>query len=411
MPSVIHVFDKDDFSKHRLVELPSTPIKSLGESSLRLKTRIIGQTTNNLTYAKLGFAMGWWDIYPLSEHTPAPYNDRSRYATIAGWGYAEVLESTIPMVPAGASVYGYVRIGTGSWDVQVEESECHGQLFVKDEHRQHVLKVYNRLTLRSSLTEEHGSAADGRGWDALMEVLFGTGYNLSTYGFAWEDANRIHPAGQGSWSSEDADLRDSLIIILNAGGKTGLSFAYALRQNRPQEHQPAKLVAVGSNKSRPLLKRCGFYDEVLLNEDSEKVEELAEELSPRRVLLFDFGARPGTMASYTSSLNSLKSPIPVTRFFVGGDNRPAKAEDAIRELGGRGEGIQVNANSLREKGMEVGGDSYLQEFDKVWTGFKQGSAEKVMKLVWGEGMEGWANGWEAFCSDNVRADEGRIYRI
>ena len=234
MSSVIHVFDKDDFSKHRLAQLPSTPTKPLGPSSLRLKTRILGQTTNNLTYAKLGFATGWWDIYPIPEHASAPYNDRSRYATIAGWGYAEVLQSTIPAVPTGASVYGYLHIGTGTWDVHVEESEGRGQLMVKDEHRQHLWKVYNRLTVRPSLAEsinEQGSAADGLGWDALMEVLFGTGYNLSTYGFAWEDVNRIHPAGKEDWTSEDADLRDSVVVILNAGGKTALSFAYALRQN------------------------------------------------------------------------------------------------------------------------------------------------------------------------------------
>ncbi|KAK3207335.1 hypothetical protein GRF29_103g690997 [Pseudopithomyces chartarum] len=414
MSSTIHVFEKDDFSKHHLVTLPQTSNEPLGASSLRLRTRILGQTTNNLTYAKLGFAVGWWDIYPIPEHAPAPYNDRSKYATIAGWGYAEVLESTVANVPIGASVFGYLYIGTGTWDVCVEKAECEGQYLVKDAYRQRLWKCYNRLSVRGPIyksDEEKDQIidADSLGWDALMEVLFATGYNLSTYGFAWEDSDRIHPNGEREWGAEDAELKNSVVVILNASGKTGMSFAYTLRHNRPKESQPKKIVAVGSDKSLAFLEQCGFYDEVLLNEDAEKVKELVERDTPNRVLLFNFGARPGAMASYTSTLSALQSPIPLTCFFVGGDNRPAKVENVMEELAKRGEGVQVNANTLREKGVEIGGDAYFERFDKVWNDFKNQGAIKGTNLVWGKGMVEWEKGWEALCKDEVRGDEGRVY--
>lgn len=416
MSSAIHVFEKEDFSKHHLVTLPSTPNESLGPSSLRLKTRILGQTTNNLTYAKLGFAVGWWDVYPIPEHAPAPYNDRSKYATIAGWGYAEVLESTVANVPVGASVFGYLYIGTGIWDVCVEKAECEGQYLVKNAHRQHLWKVYNRLSVREPLYEsgkekEDIIKLDSLGWDALMEVLFGTGYNLSTYGFAWEDRDRIHPNGETRWGIDDTELKDSMVVVLNASGKTGMSFAYALRHNRPKDCQPKMVVGVGSEKSLALLKQCEFYDEILLNEDAEKAKELTGRATPNRVLLFNFGARPGAMTSYTSALSDIGPAVPLTCFFVGGDNRPAKAQDVMGELAKRGEGVQVNANTLREKGIEISGGAYFERFDEVWDDFKKQGAIKGTTLVWRKGMTEWEKGWEAFCRDEVRGDEGRVYTL
>ncbi|KAJ4300721.1 hypothetical protein N0V90_002809 [Kalmusia sp. IMI 367209] len=408
--TVIHVFDKSDYSKHRLVTIPATPPSALAPSSLRLKTKILGQTTNNLTYALLGFALGWWDIYPQPENTPAPYNDRSKYACIAGWGYAEIVQSTVPDIPAGASVFGYLHIGTGTWDVRVKHTNLKNQIVVLDEHRQHLWKIYNRLQVHPPLSElEHTKGADSLGWDSLMYVLFGTGHNLSTFGFAWKDSVRIHPAGEGNWTAEDANVGDATVIVLNAGGKTGMSFAYALRQDRPKEHQPRTIIGVGSEASKPLLEKSGFYDEVLLNTDGEAAKSLAEASSPRRVLLFDFGSRPGTMAAFTASLSSASAPL--SRFFVGGDNRPKKAEDVMKARGQMGEGVQVNANTLREKGIEVGGDKYFEEFGEAWEGFKNKGAIPGTTLVWGEGLEGWEKGWEAFCKDEVRGTEGRVYRL
>ena len=170
-------------------------------------------------------------------------------------------------------------------------------------------------------------------------------------------------------------------------------------------------MAVCSERSLSFLEKTDFYDEVLLNEDAGNAKALVEKLSPRRVRLLDFGARPGVMASYTSALGSIESTVPLTRFFVGGDNRPAKAEDAVKELGARGDGVQVNANTLRERGIELGGGEYFNQFDRAWAKFKDEDARKVMRLVWDEGMEGWANGWEAFCHDKVRGDEGRVYKL
>lgn len=408
--SLIHVFDQGNYSNHRLVAIPQPAPRPLGPSSLRLKTRILGQSTNNLTYANFGFALGWWAIYPIPDSAPEPFNDRSKYATIAGWGYADVVDSTVPAIPTGASVYGYLHIGTATWDVAVEQAECEGQFVVTNPQRQNLWKLYNRLAVWAPLGDvEKEQGSDGLGWDALMQPLFGTGYNLSTYGFAWEDGLRIHPSGEGAWSAADADVDDALVVVLNAGGKTGMGFAYSLRQCRPEGRRPKTVVGVGSQTSKGLISGCGFYDEVLLYSETEKVKELVAASSFRRILLLDFGSRPGVMVAYTEALSSLS--VPLARFFIGGDNRPKKAEDIMKSQVTRGEGVQVNANVLREKGVQVDGEKYFSDFNKAWGEFKKQGAIPGTKLVWGEGLEGWEKGWEAFCKDEVRGDEGRVYRL
>ncbi|KAK7193101.1 hypothetical protein DPSP01_007559 [Paraphaeosphaeria sporulosa] len=408
----IHVFNKGDYSSHRLVTLPPTKLEPLSPSSLRLRTKILGLTTNNLTYANMGFALGWWDTYPIPSSASSPFNDRDTYATVAGWGYAEVVESSYPGVEKGASVFGYVHVGSGTWDVSVSDAESglEGQVLVTSPHRAHLWTIYNRLQILPPLAQlEKERGRETLGWDALMQVLFGTGYNLSTYGFAWSDALRIHPSGEGAWNVEEARLDGAVCVVLNGGGKTGMGFAYAARHNRPKEQQPTTIIGVGSEKSKPLLEKCGFYDDVLLSGDAAKVAQLVKQTAPRKVVLLDFGARPGVFAAYTEALEDAGAPL--ARFFVGGDNRPAKPQDLMKARGERGEGVQVNANTLREKGIEVGRQKYFEDFDRAWEGFVHQGAIKGTKLVWGEGMEGWESGWEAFCNDKVGGNEGLVYTL
>lgn len=407
-PPQIHVFKKGNYTTHHLVTLPPPTPHPLPPSSLRLRTKILGLTTNNLTYANSGFALGWWDTYPIPASAPAPYADRDVYATIAAWGYAEVLETTFPGVEAGAGVFGYVHVGSGEWEVEVCDAGIGvgGQVVVTSAHRKHLWRIYNRVTVVEGLAER---GRERLGWDALMGVLFGTGYNLSTYGFAWEEGRRIHPMGVGAWSEEDARLDGAVVVVVNGGGKTAMGFAYAVRHARPEAQRPIKIVGVGSEASRSLLGACGFYDEVLLNGDAGKVVGVVEREKPRKVVLLDFGGRPGVMAAYTEALEGAGAPL--ARFFVGGDNRPATAERLMKASGERGEGCQVNADALREKGIAVGGQKYFEDFEKAWNDFVQQGAIKGMKLVWGEGMEGWAKGWEAFCKDEVRGDEGMVFTL
>ena len=358
--------------------------------------------------------MGWYDIYPFPPNTPAPYNDESTYGRVAAWGYADIVESSVPDINAGQTVYGFLPISSAIETVRVEFASHAGkrindQIIVLDEHRQHLWKIYNRYQICSSLPDlEKDRGLDSLGWDALMQGLFATGYNLSTFGFAWTEQNRIHPSGKGECSSSDADLRDAAIVVLNASGKTGMSFAYALRHNRPKSAQPKLIVGVGSSASVDAIRKSSLFDTVALNSEHSTTASTISSLHPRRIVLLDFGARPDVCPTWSTTLSS--SPdIPFTQITIGGEVAPQNPETAKKRLAMLATTVLVNASLLREKGIESGGESYFEGFYEAWEGFKR--QIKGMGLEWGEGVQGWEGGWEGLCRDEVRAGRGLVFRV
>jgi hypothetical protein len=410
VPPVMHVLNKVDYSKHRIVALPSNPLPPLAPSSLRLQSKILGLTTNNFTYARMGHVLGWWDIYLQPGNTRAPYNDRSQYGCIAAWGYAEIIASTVPGICVGSTVFGFLPISTLPEDVRIEYTGMKNQIFVVDKHREHLWKIYNRYQVHPPLAElEKTKTLDFLGWDSLMLGLYATSWNLNIYGFAWEGKNLIHPRGRGEWSTEDANLDGSTVILLNASGKTGMAFAYTLRHDRPEEHQPTTIIGVSSAASRTALENSGFYDVTMLNSDDQTAKQLVETSGTRRVILFDFGAREGAAAIWRTTLST--AAVPFMFIGIGAEVRVLHPDDASQRLTQIYGHIQVHAGELKEKGIDVAGESYFDAFDTAWDECKRKGGIPGMGLQWGEGLEDWEKGWEALCQDNVKASTGLVYRI
>jgi hypothetical protein len=407
----IHVLDKQAYNRHHLVTLPADPPAPLGPSSIRIQSKTIGLTTNNFSYARGGHILGWWDIYPPPSNTPAPFNDPKAYGSIAGWGHAEILESTVPGIEAGQSVYGYVPIGTLPWDFTIEQTGLKDQIVVTNPHRQHVWKIYNRLRVLppiSKLAEENGW--DSIGWESI-DGLFGTGYNLSRHGFAWKDENRVHPGGEakGDWSAEQANLDDSTVVILSASGKTAMGFAYSLRETRPKEHQPRTIIGVCSAGSRDTVEKSGFYDKIVSYDDFAATKDDIDKSGTRKAVLFDFGGRPGTRETWNETFEKLSTPYLFVS--VGGEVKVQNPDEATARMMKFFSTCQVNASELREKGIQVSGDKYFEDFYSDWEKFKERGAIPGTRIQWGEGMKGWTEGWEALCNDQIGADVLLIYKV
>ncbi|PVH97689.1 hypothetical protein DM02DRAFT_616325 [Periconia macrospinosa] len=414
MASVTHVLDKNNYASHHLVTLPNSS-KPLAPSSLRLKTKIIGLTTNNLSYARMGHLVGWWDTYPLpADGIPEPYNDKSKYGRISAWGWAEVVESTAPGIEVGASLYGYLNISTEEWTVQIEQTGIKDQILVVDPYRQHLWKIYNRYAVvHASLAElEKSEGKDSLGWDGLAWPLYTTSYSMNVYSFAWKDENRVHPSGDeaGKWTAEDANLDDAAVVVLNASGKTGMAWAYTLRNDRPKEHQPKAIIGVGSEASKGLIESSGFYDKVLLNSEAEAFVKDPVVSQARRVVLFEFGARPGALKAWIIALSS--AGIAFTIIGLGGEVKAVSQAEVMKMLTQKPSGwIQGNANVMREKGIAVEGEKYFEQFNTAWAQFKAKGGIPGLHLEWHEGLEEWEKGWDALCKDKVPATTGLVYKL
>src|ERR1700749_250543 len=109
---VIQVIDRQDYKQHHLVTLPDKPLPSLPPSSIRVRTQLFTLSVNNFTYARLGHWLGWWDVHPMPEDTPAPYNDKTKYGRLSCWGVGVVTASTCSLAPVGTKLYGYLPVGT-----------------------------------------------------------------------------------------------------------------------------------------------------------------------------------------------------------------------------------------------------------------------------------------------------------
>jgi len=422
-----HILSLTNYTTHHLVSLTPKPLTPLPPSSLRLRTKILSLTTNNLSYARIGHLMGWYDTYPLPSTTQPPYNDPTKYGRVAAWGYAEILESTVEGIEKGMSVYGYLPSSTEWDDVTIgrardarDGSVIQDQIVVVDAHRQHLWKLYNRYRVCSPLPQL-ASKIDGEdqlGWVALMMGPFTVGHNLCHYVFAWQgdeeesQKRRIHPTGNGEWSAEDADLGGATVVLLNASGKTASCFAYALRNCRPVDHQPDRIIGVGSKASIDAIKRTEWYDTVALYDDFDDTVKQIKISGTSRTLLFDFGARPGANANWWSALSSLEPNIRFTLVTVGGEVAPQDPEKATQRLADRASLNIVNASLLQEKGIEVAGEQYFKDsytaFEAFWARARDLG---MLKLKWGEGLDDWDRGWELLCRDEVRADVGLVYNI
>src|SRR5690242_20376200 len=111
--ATLQVLDQESYANHRLVTLPSELLPPLAPSSIRLRAKILGLTSNNFSYARrFGEALGWWGIFRMPENTPSPYDDKSTYFRGPACGYAEVIESTFSDISVGQTVYGFLPIGT-----------------------------------------------------------------------------------------------------------------------------------------------------------------------------------------------------------------------------------------------------------------------------------------------------------
>ncbi|RFU78353.1 hypothetical protein TARUN_3875 [Trichoderma arundinaceum] len=409
----VQVLDRSDYTKQYLVTLENAhPLPQLAAGDIRIQSRIISITTNNFGYARLGHLFGWWNVWPVAPSLPAPYNNASKYGRISSWGYGEVIESQNPKVPVGTKLYGYLPIGDYPEILRVTVEEKTGHILETSERRAALMHIYNRYL---PFPPQTNLIADkvSRGWDSVMRPLFETGYLLNRYAFAWDIAKRTHPLGISlPWSQDNANLADAVVVLLGASGKTALAFAQQLRQGRPAEHEPRKIVAVGSASSRRFTEGTGLFNDVLLYSDAtspDTITKLGIDASTK-VLLANFGGR-GTVDEELHTLITQVSTNTVV-LMIGGDPTGKRSSlGALTEVPGSGV-VQCNASGLRDTAMEIDGTAtHFENLSYEWTRLKESGTINGMKLQWGKGMQEFTEGWDALCSGKIEPTLGLVYEV
>ncbi|KAI1377587.1 hypothetical protein F4677DRAFT_41384 [Hypoxylon crocopeplum] len=405
---VIQILDKKNYFKQALISLPDAiPLPPLGESSLRIQTKVLCLTSNNFTYCKIGHLFHWWDVHPIPPSTPAPYNDASTYGRINCWGYAQVIESTFSGVPKGSYVWGYLPIGTLPLDMQVKQGNVPGQVIVTEAYRQELMAIYNRYQVYpETLGKEIEAKTDGIAYDSLVRVMHLTAYLMNDFMFPSDPSQSV------SLTPAQADLTGATVVNFAPGSKVGLAFAHLLRNQRAAS-KPRKILGAASEYSRAFVQATKLYDEVA-STTADPLEVLARLDTPKdaKVVIFDFGGRAGVAWAWAAAI---LSAYPRTQFvIIGSEVSDPAAAAAAAPPGAPPAGldiVQVSADGLQSAAMaKVGEAEYFRGANESWDGLRRDGLPGL-KVTWGEGMEDVERGWDKFARNEVRADEGLVFKL
>ena len=234
--------DKADISKAHIVD---TPRVDLADGQARLSVKRFALTANNVTYAVFGDVMRYWDFFPAKEGGRLPV-----------WGFAEVAESRAEGLELGERLYGYFPASDA---LIVEPSAVtQGGFIDASAHRADLPAAYNRYVRTGG---DPSYRADREGLQMALQPLFITSWLIDLH---LRDMNY-----------EGAEC----ISLTSASSKTALALAYLLHADKPAG---VIVEAITSERSKSFVEQTGFYDQITLYPDLDKLKP-----DPKR-LVVDF---------------------------------------------------------------------------------------------------------------------------
>lgn len=301
----------------RIVESAEAP---LADGAVRLRIESFSVTANNVTYAVVGDAFGYWNFFPGA----------GEWGVVPMWGHAIVAESRHPEIAVGERVYGYLPMAN-QMDVQPVAVTTGG--FVDGaQHRQPMSPIYNQYS-RLAADPEHDPAREGE--RMIFGPLFKTGFLIESF------------LRREGWFEAQA------LVMTSASSKTAMGLASVARHRSPG----IKRIGLTSAGNVDFVRRGGFYDEVIAYDDLASLPQLS-------AVLVDFAGNAALMHGVHSGLGDrLKYSCTVGATHVGAgfgqDNGPLPgpapvlffapdhAVAAIKELGPKAFGAAVGESWLR----------------------------------------------------------------
>jgi hypothetical protein len=302
---------RNQITEARIVGNPPPP---LGDGEVRLRIASFSVTANNVTYAVVGDAFGYWNFFP----------GEGDWGVVPMWGHAVVEESRHPGLAVGERVYGYLPMAT-HLDV-LPDNVTPGGFTDAAAHRLPMSPIYNQYS-RLAADPEHDPVREAE------RMIFGP---LFKTGFLIESMMR----GQ-DWFGAEA------LICTSASSKTAMALASVTRDKSPQ----IKRIGLTSAGNVDFVRSSGFYDEVLSYGEVNslpQVPSVSVDFAGNAALLHAVHSALGDELRYSCTVGAthvgegfgrdngpIPGPAPVL-FFA-----PDHAVAAIKELGPKAFGEAV----------------------------------------------------------------------
>jgi len=220
-------------------ELHDTAAAELQPGEIRLRIDEFALTANNISYAGAGDLLGYWDFFP-AEH------DRAVWGRVPAMGWAEIVESANPDLPAGGRYYGWFPMADS---VTFTATATRDGFRDDGAHRQAHAPVY-RAYVASDRDPYSDAAPDGEDRHAVLRVLFLTGFLADEF---FADCG-----GAGG----DAYFGAEQVIVLSASSKTAIGFA-----QRAAKRAGLSVIGLTSASNVAFVESLGFYDIVVSYDD------------------------------------------------------------------------------------------------------------------------------------------------
>ncbi|BCS18072.1 DUF2855 family protein [Aspergillus puulaauensis] len=437
----VHVVSKADNQKHAVAALDTLHDEShsLASSSVRVWPLLIALTSNNLSYARGGDLLHWWDTYPVPAALSAPYNDQKSWGIVPAWGFGVVTESSTD-ISRGTLLWGFWPTANIPVSLQLQPSKPKGYWAETSESRQRLMTIYNiyseegRIDLPETMPTTSIASLLGEdtlnrlAWTTLFRPIWQTGYLLSRHTFTSSPASLlpVHPLGiDRPWTATDADISAAVVISLSASSKTARSFAYHMFRRSSAEERPLGFLQV--SQTPELLEAVPEKLVTDVPAKAVKYEQVGEAmewiggLKPARIVLVDFGARAGTLVRFVDAIegHSNFGGAKTTIVNVGSEQKVYSTDDikenrASMQTMGK---IQFNTSAVRDTAIrQTSADDYYAHVQPVWDDWLRVSHDIMpdirVTLGWGvSGEEGIERGWSRLCQGSVDTQEGLVYTM
>jgi hypothetical protein len=273
----------------------------------RLAVRRVSITTNNVTYALFGERMSYWQFFPSGQEG---------WGVVPVWGFADVVESTLPDVKAGTRFFGYWPLAD---TVELQPTKVSASGFMDGAaHRAQLPSTYNRYTAVPSNQPAPDEAAL-----AIMRPLFGTAFLLTDF---------LH---DNDWFGARQ------LVLSSASSKTAYATAWCARELLAQGQGPAlRVIGLTSRANATFVRQLGFYDDVLAYDEVASIDAAvpsvfcdfsgsAEQRAQLHQHLHDALRHSAVIGATQFSTGPREAPLPGAKptFFFAPDRRRKRLDD------------------------------------------------------------------------------------
>ncbi|MDO9563867.1 MAG: DUF2855 family protein [Bradyrhizobium sp.] len=226
MKSTDFIVARDDLQQCKVIETELPDAAALPDDALLVRIERFAFTANNITYAVLGVALKYWQLFPA----PAGFGN------IPVWGFGEVIGTRHPDIAAGERLFGYFPMAT---HLVIEAADV-SKRGLRDAaaHRQGVAPVYNAYARISGDPAFAGRQGD---YQALLRPLFMLSFLVDDY------------------LAENAFFGARSVLLSSASSKTAFGLAHLLHTLR----KDIKVIGLTSASNLEFVKSLGCYDEVV----------------------------------------------------------------------------------------------------------------------------------------------------